>query len=203
MSSLKGTPPVHPFTRSSLARATAWLRSTAVVATAAVAVVSGCATSAVDPVATTRAVPGSAPIDAVTVPVERAVDGDTIVVTHPDHGQLTVRLIGIDTPETKDPDAPVGCFGPQAAARTAELTAGQHVRLELDPRQADTDRYGRTLAYVWLVSGQLLNEQLLAGGYGREYTYHHNPYVYRDRFLAAEETARTSMKGLWSECSES
>lgn len=177
--------------------ATTALTATALTAT----VLASCAVSTTaDPATPTPELTDPAPAQTVNVPVERAIDGDTIVVTDPTRGSLTVRLIGIDTPETKDPDAPVGCFGPQAATRTTELTAGQHVRLEHNPTQSDTDRYGRTLAYVWLPTGQLLNEQLLAGGYAREYTYRHQPYAYRDRFLAAEDAARTNATGLWGAC---
>ncbi|MFN5604060.1 MAG: thermonuclease family protein, partial [Actinomycetes bacterium] len=85
------------------------------------------------------------PPDANAV-VERVVDGDTIDVTIDGRGD-TVRLIGIDTPETKKPDTPVECYGPEASARLAELLPpGTPVRLERDIDSRD--KFGRLLAYV-------------------------------------------------------
>lgn len=78
--------------------------------------------------------------------VERVVDGDTIELD----GGETVRLIGVDTPETVHPRKPVERFGKQATAFTTRLAEGKRVRLERDRETAGRDRYGRTLAYVWL-----------------------------------------------------
>ena len=128
--------------------------------------------------------------------VAGVIDGDTILVD--DAGKATpVRLLGIDTPETVDPDLPVQCFGPQASARTDQLLTGQQVWLETDPNQPAADTYGRTLAYVWLSDDQLVNLQLIAEGYAREYT-HHRPYRYRDSFRAAQSDAADAELGLWS-----
>src|SRR4051794_36009305 len=75
-------------------------------------------------------------------------DGDTIRV-RPDGGQVvTVRLTGIDTPETKHPTKPVQCFGAEASPKTAKLLPiGASIGLEHDIQERG--RYGRTLAYVW------------------------------------------------------
>src|SRR5690348_2856653 len=79
--------------------------------------------------------------------VVRVVDGDTIVV-HINGSDETVRILGIDTPETHKPDTPVECFGPQASDRmTALLPKGTTVRLVRDVEARD--RYGRLLAYVY------------------------------------------------------
>src|SRR4051794_30500426 len=91
--------------------------------------------------------------------VVRVIDGDTVVL---DIGgsEEHVRLIGIDTPETKKPDHPVECFGPEASARTTELLPkGTAVRLERDvePR----DRFDRLLAYVYRASDDLFIERSL------------------------------------------
>src|SRR5687768_6838497 len=98
--------------------------------------------------------------------VVRVVDGDTIVVRL-SSGEEHVRLIGIDTPETKKPGTPVECFGPEAAARMAALLpAGTAVRLERD--EEARDRFGRLLAYVFrlsdgvLVARTMLDEGLAA-----------------------------------------
>lgn len=131
------------------------------------------------------------PFDVVDV-----IDGDTILVDDAGTG-TTVRLLGIDTPETVDPDLPVQCFGPEASSRADQLLSGQHVWLETDPSQASVDAYGRMLAYVWLSDDQLVNLQLIEEGYAREYTYD-QPYRYQDTFQAAEAQASADALGLWS-----
>jgi micrococcal nuclease len=83
--------------------------------------------------------------------VTRVIDGDTIVVS----GVGSVRLIGVDTPETVDPRKPVQFFGKEASEFTRRLAQGQAVRLEFDFQQ--TDKYQRTLAYVYLPDGTFLN----------------------------------------------
>jgi micrococcal nuclease len=111
-----------------------------------------------------------------------------------------IRLIGVDTPETVEPGAPVDCFGPEASAYTTEaLPAGSTVWLEDDASQGDADRYDRLLRYVWTEGGGLLNQQLVASGLGTEDTYD-QPYRYRDAFVAAEAAARDSGAGLWGAC---
>jgi len=127
--------------------------------------------------------------------VTRTVDGDTIHVTFRGH-DLDVRLIGVDTPETVDPSQPVQCFGEQASRFTMRMLTGRTIRLEFDVERHD--RYGRTLAYVWL-RGQLFNRRLLAGGYAVVSTY--PPDVkYVDVFTAAQRTARAHERGLWGAC---
>ena len=95
------------------------------------------------------------------------------------------------------PSKPVECFGREASARAKALLLGQEVRLETDPGQDTRDRYGRVLAYVFLEDGTLVNEAMIAGGYGHEYTYN-QPYRYQAAFKAAERTAREAEKGLWA-----
>lgn len=130
-------------------------------------------------------------------PVLRVIDGDTLAVRARE--ELTVRLIGVDTPETRRPGTPVQCFGREATAHAKRLVEGREVYLEYDPTQDRQDRYGRTLAYVWLPGSPpvLLNERLIADGYAHEYTYA-VPYRYQERFDAAERTAREGSKGLWA-----
>lgn len=130
--------------------------------------------------------------------VTRVVDGDTVKVDV-DGTEQTVRLIGVDTPETVHPDQPVECFGPEASAFTTELVDQQPVWLESDPTQGSTDRYGRTLAYIWTGPDTMLNEQLVAGGYGREYTYD-TDYRHADLLRSAQQSARSAGAGLWGAC---
>ncbi|PYE13476.1 micrococcal nuclease [Williamsia limnetica] len=135
------------------------------------------------------------------VSVTRVIDGDTIVVRTATGEDRTVRLIGVDTPETAKPGAPVDCFGPQASEYTSAMLTGRVVRLEADPAAGDTDRYGRHLAYVWTVHDQrLFNLALIEAGAAREYTYRDTRYRYRDTFRAAERNAQSKDFGLWGKC---
>lgn len=145
------------------------------------------------------AVPTSVPDAAERAVVERVVDGDTVVV-EVGGARERLRLIGVDTPETVRPGAPVDCYGPEASAwTTGALPAGAIVWLEADPTQGDRDRYDRLLRFVWTDSGELVNRELVARGLGREDTYD-EPYRYRDEFLAAQRTAEAQRTGLWGAC---
>ena len=102
------------------------------------------------------------------VNVVHVVDGDTVVVDD-GHGSETVRLLGVDTPETVHPQKPVEYFGKEASAFTKRMAEGQLVRLERDLSNADRDPYGRLLRYVYLEDGRLLNAEIIAQGYGFAY----------------------------------
>jgi micrococcal nuclease len=91
----------------------------------------------------------------------------------------------------------VQCFGREASAHAHALLDGVTVWLEYDPTQGRLDRYGRTLAYVWMSDGRLYNETIIGDGYAHQYTYD-LPYRYRNAFLAAERSARDAGRGLWS-----
>ena len=121
--------------------------------------------------------------------VERVIDGDTLVL---DNGK-TVRLIGVDTPETNHPEIPVQRFGKEATEFTQRMVEGLKIRVELgEPAQ---DSYGRELAYVF-VDGMLLNKEIIRRGYG--YAYTHFPHPRMDEFVAAEQEARGKQYGLWN-----
>jgi micrococcal nuclease len=127
--------------------------------------------------------------------VLRVVDGDTIEVEL-DGEEEDVRYIGVDTPETVKPGAPVGCFGPEASERNHELVEGRVVRLVFDRELRDD--YGRLLAYVY-ADGRLVNAELVAGGYAR--TLEIEPNTSRAPQLARlEERASVAGRGLWSAC---
>jgi micrococcal nuclease len=126
-------------------------------------------------------------------------DGDTIVVREPDGHDETVRLIGVDTPEVKDPRKPVQCFGEAASAHTKSvIKVGSGVRLAPDPEDSDRDKYNRLLRYVYLPDGTLYNEQLIKDGYGFAYVVF--PFSKLDQFRADEAAARQANKGLWGGC---
>lgn len=130
--------------------------------------------------------------------VVRVVDGDTVRVMRGGE-EIVVRLIGIDTPETVAPDRPVECFGPEASARAKELLDGQQVWLEYDPVSGMTDKYDRTLAYVWLSPDVMLNELLVREGFAEEYPYSKGA-KFEDEMAAAERAAQAEGAGLWSAC---
>lgn len=130
-------------------------------------------------------------------PVVHINDGDTIIVKTPT-GDETIRLLGVDTPETKDPRKPVQCFGEAASAHTKQRLTGQSVRLEPDPTNSDRDKYGRLLRYVYLPDGTLYNAELIQDGYGFAYTVF--PLVKLDDFKALEHDAREANRGLWAGC---
>lgn len=127
--------------------------------------------------------------------VRSVIDGDTIRVEVPD-GDVSVRLIGVDTPETRHPDRPVECWGTEASARTQELLAGGQVWLEFDSSQGQWDQYGRALAYVWVPEIGLVNVVLVAEGFAREYTFD-TAYRYQGAFREAERQAQSEGRGLW------
>lgn len=126
----------------------------------------------------------------VDYPVQRVVDGDTLLL---ETGHR-VRLLGVDTPETKHPDRPVERLGREASQFTRRFVGDDPVRLEFDRERRDP--YRRILAYVY-VRGEMLNEELIRAGYSRAEVRF--PFR-RDRkklFLAAEEQARAAHLKMW------
>jgi micrococcal nuclease len=126
--------------------------------------------------------------------VTRVSDGDTIVV-----GTTKVRLIGVDTPETVDPHRPDGCYGTQASDHTkALLPTGTPVMLVLD--KDPTDRYGRTLAYVYRVAdGLFINAELVQHGYAKASYFAPNG-AHRAEFESLAAQAQSQRLGLWGAC---
>ncbi len=138
------------------------------------------------------------PPDDGTMAVVRVVDGDTVIVRV--HGEdETVRLIGIDTPETKHPTKPVQCFGPEASAFTKQLLPeGTRVRLERDVEARD--HFGRLLAYVYRSDdGLFVNLELARLGYARPLAISPNNAHARDVGEAVRR-AQAERRGLWQAC---
>jgi len=149
--------------------------------------------------------PVNSPTKALLIPatVTRIIDGDTIEVSLQGKTEK-VRLIGVDTPETKHPDKPVQPYGPEAANYTEKQLAGEKIFLEKDV--SERDKYGRLLAYVWLAEPaglteaqmriNMFNSRLLLAGYAQLMTI--PPDVkYVDWFTKFQIEARQSKKGLW------
>jgi micrococcal nuclease len=155
------------------------------------------ATASPNATGTASAAPGSPlettlPTGLTEAKVTRVVDGDTIHVDIA--GQdFTVRYIGIDTPETVDPNRPVGCYGPEASVRNKELVHGQTVSLESDVE--DKDDFGRLLRYVWL-GDEMVNAVLVRDGYAKAETGFAE-VKYQDVLLALQGEAQAEGRGLW------
>lgn len=123
--------------------------------------------------------------------VTRVVDGDTAEISPSVEGLSTVRLIGVDTPETHSGTQP---YGSEASDFTRRNLEGKEVSLELDVQKVDP--YGRLLAYVYLPDGGMFNETLVEEGYAQVATFPPN-VKYTDRFLEAQRQARAANRGLW------
>ena len=125
-------------------------------------------------------------------------DGDTFTVSVGDSREK-VRLIGIDTPETKHPTKGVQCWGPEASEFTTRtLAVGTRVRLVRDVEARD--RYGRLLAYVYLAdSNVFFNLELVRLGFARPYPFPPNT-THKADFAAAAWDAQRAGRGLWANC---
>ena len=136
----------------------------------------------------------SAQLDPISAHVERVIDGDTIQV-RVEGKRHTVRLMGVDTPETKHPTKPVQYFGREASAFTKAALEGNAVRLQKDRTGDTVDRYGRWLRYV-LLDGDNFNARLIREGYA--HAYRRFPFSKRAEFIRLEEQARQRGIGLWN-----
>jgi micrococcal nuclease len=126
--------------------------------------------------------------------VTYVVDGDTLDIKFEDGREERVRLVLIDTPETKHPRKPVQPFGPEASSFIKDLLSGQDVQIELDVQERD--QYGRILAYVYK-DGKMVNETLLEKGLARVAVYPPNTR-YVDNFREIQEKAQQDEIGIWS-----
>jgi micrococcal nuclease len=126
------------------------------------------------------------------------IDGDTIDVSIGGHRER-VRLIGIDTPETKKPNTPVQCYGPEASRFTQSLLPAD-LPLHLERDMVARDDFGRMLAYVYLAGGgEFVNLAIIRNGYARPLTIAPNS-THADEFLAAARVAEEGNVGLWGAC---
>ena len=124
--------------------------------------------------------------------VQKVIDGDTIKVS--EVGKL--RLIGIDTPELKDPRKPVQCFAVEASNKAKELLNGRRVYLAYNPTEK-LDKYNRTLAYVFRDDGLDFNAEMIKAGYAQAYTKYPHPRL--EEFVKYGKEAREKKLGLWSD----
>lgn len=151
----------------------------------------------------------------------RVVDGDTILlftdvnssngflrsikrILHIKRPHITVRILGINSPESVDPRRPPECGGKEASFELASIlrsTDQYDIRLVSDSTQPYKDVFGRTLAYVELWKGDQgidVGAEMLARGYAREFTYD-KEYDRRQEYVETERLAQKSRLGIWSE----
>jgi micrococcal nuclease len=135
------------------------------------------------------------PEDAVRAKVQRVSDGDTFIATVKGRRER-VRVIGVDTPESVDPNRPDEPYGQEASDFAEHYLDGETVRLagDAEPR----DRFGRMLAYVWLEDGTFWNALLVAEGYAQQLTIPPN-VTYADLFRRLAGEARQRDRGLWAQ----
>ncbi|MCK5040620.1 MAG: thermonuclease family protein [Candidatus Aenigmarchaeota archaeon] len=126
--------------------------------------------------------------------VIRIIDGDTIEVQI---GTIIekIRIIGLDTPETKHPTKGVQCFGKEATEKMTELTKGKTITLEKDHSGDNRGKYGRLLRYV-IIEGKDIGLQMVKEGYGISYVKY--PHSKIQQYNKAETLAKTNKRGLWA-----
>lgn len=122
--------------------------------------------------------------------VTRIVDGDTIVLSTGEK----VRLIGVDTPEIVDPWKPLEPGAGQASDFLKRFVLGKQVQVRYDRERYD--KYHRTLAYLYLNDGTLVNSEIIRRGYGSAYIRF--PFKFQNEFLAVERTAKARKAGIWA-----
>jgi micrococcal nuclease len=130
------------------------------------------------------------------VAVTKIVDGDTFWIDDGSEKGQKIRLIGVDTPETKRTGRKeIGYFGKEAKEYVTKILKGKKVALEFDVGKYD--QYHRTLAYVYLEDGTFLNAELVKQGYAMVMTVPPN-VKYAEMFLYLQKEAREHNRGLWA-----
>lgn len=128
--------------------------------------------------------------------VKKISDGDTFWIYNETEKGEKIRLIGVDAPESRKAfKKEVGYYGKEAKAYLTQMLKGKRVKLEYDVTQ--TDRYGRTLAYVYLQDGTFVNAELVKNGYAMVMTVPPN-VKYADLFVKLQREAREKNRGLWA-----
>jgi len=131
------------------------------------------------------------------------IDGDTVRVRISDPPKdlsavETIRLLGVDTPETVHPNQTVQQFGKEASDYTMKNLLGQDVYLAFDWDLRD--RYNRLLAYIYTDRGLCFNAALINEGFGHAYLQY--PFQFMEEFKALEREARQQGRGLWAVSAE-
>ena len=131
--------------------------------------------------------------------VIKVVDGDTLDIDVFDRRNNTphtrVRLWGVDTPETQHSHNGKMYYGPEASRFTTNMVQGKTVSIILEPTKRTRCKYGRLLAYVYLLDNTMLNEKLLTGGYA--YADERFAHMFKKRFATLQKQAQSQKQGLW------
>jgi endonuclease YncB( thermonuclease family) len=139
------------------------------------------------------------PIRTVNGTVTKVSDGDTIHVTTPEKTKLTVRLYGMDAPETPKINQRTGYinkpgqpYGEESWKALEAKIMGKQVRMDI----IDIDRYKRMVGMIW-IGNRNINLEMVKEGYAEAYLeYLKEPY--REQFIRAEKEARSARRGIWS-----
>lgn len=129
--------------------------------------------------------------------VVKVVDGDTVDINVSDgeYSNTRVRLLGVDTPETKNSRWGEMYFGREASEKVKELVLGEEVMVLVDTVSVSRDKYGRLLCYLKLEDGTILNEYLVAEGLG--YADSRFDHSFYKKYLSLQKKARKEKMGLW------
>ena len=139
------------------------------------------------------------PAETPTTTIVEVIDGDTVRIATSNGEEDTVRVIGIDTPETRRPGRGVECGGRAATAALRHLAEGRSARVIEDPTQDRRDRYGRRLAYLVLEDGRDLGQRQVAEGHAAVYVFE-EPFGRLPRYRRAERKAWARRDGAWGAC---
>lgn len=131
--------------------------------------------------------------------VVEVVDGDTIkVLMDGETKTVTVRFLGMNTPETVDPRRPVECFGKEASHQAKQMMTDQRVRLEEDTQADNVDKYGRLLRNVFLADGTDVNAWMVEQGYAYAYVSFPQNKQRKAQMVRLQKEAQAAKRGLWS-----
>jgi len=147
-----------------------------------------------------KVVLSSEPADG-TFLVTNILDGDTIEIEY-FRGKETVRLLGIDSPESASKNDYIKCLGEKAKEKLQEKLLGKKVKLRVDKLSGVVDQSGRLLRYVLNDDNMMVNAEMVLDGYATAFSTY--PFDYRDKFLDLQEMARKNKAGLWDDtlCAE-
>jgi micrococcal nuclease len=194
-------------------------RAAVAVVLALVAVLAGCsgavpAGPTTDDGGTDGPIAGGGPLvpageEPTAATVTRVIDGDTVEVRFENGIEDTVRLLGVDSPETRGDNTPdefegvpeteagrscLGRFGEHASAFATERLEGQSVEFYADPAADSRGSFGRLLGYL-VVDGENLNRRLVTDGHARVFD---STFSLSERFYAEEADAMAAGRGLWA-----
>jgi micrococcal nuclease len=137
--------------------------------------------------------------------VDRVIDGDTVKANCEGRGVITIRQIGIDTPELARGRHPAECYADRAKAEAERLMPhDEAIQIVQDTSQAPVDKYGRTLAYILFRPGDISGGMdwglwAVQWGYAKEYTYD-KPYAQQQAYRDAQSKADKDSLGMWGAC---